>query len=414
MNPSPHRVRTVCPKSVLALGAVATVAGSLLAGPAPAGAESARLSPTGSVVVTLRGNGHGHGMSQYGAQGAARRGLNFVKILQFYYPGTSSASIKPSAIRVKVSGYGKTLTVAPYSKLRATGWSGVLPTAGVKRYRIAPSRKGLVLQVLHSASGSSWRTIRSGLRSGAGFLRSGSATVRVYKTNGSSTRYHGVVKLIAGTRGTYVVNRVSLDDYTAGVVAREIPVGWHPQAVNAQAVAARTYGRYAVEERRKNYDICDTTQCQVYGGAKQYSRSGHRLTAEYQPAARATSNRVLRYRGKTIFAQFSASNGGWIADGGKPYLRAKRDPYDSAAPGNPYKNYTRRVSVRSLASQYGFGRLTGLAIVKRDGTGSWGGRVESVVLTGTAGRSSKRVSISGLDLQWAMGAGTTLFTVRRG
>src|SRR3954449_7994744 len=74
--------------------ALATVAGALGVGlAAPAGARSAqvyRVPPNG--VFTLRGHGwgHGHGMSQYGAYGAAKvRGLTYRQILAFYYPGTS-------------------------------------------------------------------------------------------------------------------------------------------------------------------------------------------------------------------------------------------------------------------------------------------------------------------------------------
>ena len=41
--------------------------------------------------ITIKGHGygHGHGMSQYGAEGAAREGLAFRQIAEFYYPGTT-------------------------------------------------------------------------------------------------------------------------------------------------------------------------------------------------------------------------------------------------------------------------------------------------------------------------------------
>ena len=38
---------------------------------------------------THGGGGHGVGMSQWGAKGAAERGLTYKEILQFYYPGTT-------------------------------------------------------------------------------------------------------------------------------------------------------------------------------------------------------------------------------------------------------------------------------------------------------------------------------------
>ena len=379
-------------------------------------AESAALAPTGSLIVTLRGNGHGHGMSQYGAQGAAVRGLKYSQILGFYYPGTTLTTLKASTIRVKLSGFPSALTVAAYSNLYVTGVTGALATAGVSKYRLAPSGSGFALQQLRSATGSTWRTIRAGLPNGSEFHRSGKASIRIFRADGTSVRYLGVLKGVRSGSSAYPVNRVSLDDYTAGVVPSEMPTSWRAEAVNSQAVAARTYGRFAVEnEPKRTYDICDTTQCQVYGGHTRYNRAGHIVARDYQPAAKATANRILRYKGKTIFAQFSASNGGYIADGGKPYLRAKADPYDASAPGNPYLNYTRKITVRALASEYGLAQVTGIAINRRDGGGAWGGRVTSAYLTGkTAKGASKRVDVTGYSLQWAFDAGTTLFTVRRG
>ena len=42
-----------------------------------------------SVTIHGHGYGHGHGMSQYGAEGAARQGLTYRQIVEFYYPGTT-------------------------------------------------------------------------------------------------------------------------------------------------------------------------------------------------------------------------------------------------------------------------------------------------------------------------------------
>ena len=65
--------------------------------------EIARFSPTGSLTVQWRGNGHGHGLSQYGARGAALQGRSTRQILAFYYPRTSLVQLKPGFIRVKLS-----------------------------------------------------------------------------------------------------------------------------------------------------------------------------------------------------------------------------------------------------------------------------------------------------------------------
>ena len=54
--------------------------------------ESFTVPATGSFTIVGHGFGHGHGMSQYGANGAARKGLKHEDILSFYYPGTAIAT----------------------------------------------------------------------------------------------------------------------------------------------------------------------------------------------------------------------------------------------------------------------------------------------------------------------------------
>ena len=47
------------------------------------------INEVDGVVFTTRGYGHGVGLSQYGANGYAKNGLNYQKILLHYYPGVS-------------------------------------------------------------------------------------------------------------------------------------------------------------------------------------------------------------------------------------------------------------------------------------------------------------------------------------
>ena len=63
------------------------------------------------------------------------------------------------------------------------------------------------------------------------------------------------------------VNEVRLENYLRGVVPLEIPASWSLPAVQAQAVAARTYAAYErAHPRSSAYQLCDTSSCQVYGG----------------------------------------------------------------------------------------------------------------------------------------------------
>jgi peptidoglycan hydrolase-like amidase len=392
---------------------------SAVLGGGPAGALT--LQPSGSVRVTLLGNGHGHGMSQYGARGAAMAGLTAPQIVAFYYPGTKLVPEQADKrIRVQLSGTGSRLTVLPAPDLTVTGLTGVLPTTGVKRYRlVAGSGDGLWLQSLSTRAGASWQLVQAKLPDGAAFHRSGWGAVRVLMPDGTSRDYFGYLaarrNAASGTGGgVLTVNKVSLDNYAAGVVPEEVPTSWQRAAVNAQAIAARTYGAYAVDHpANRDYDICDTSWCQVYGGHAHYDAAGHLVWSDYPRAATATAGQVLEYNGAAIFAQFGASDGGWTVAGGQPYLVAKADPYDNAASGDPYLFYKRTYSVASLAAYFGLAKATAVVISKRDGNGTWNGRVLAGYVEGfDANGRPMKVAASGSDFAGAFGVGTTWFNLR--
>ena len=203
------------------------------------------------------------------------------------------------------------------------------------------------------------------------------------------------------------VNSVSLDDYVRGVVPSEMPASWQPAAVQAQAVAARSYARYFVSHPRDpHYDICDTTACQVYGG----------LSAEQaasNTAVSATANRVLTYAGSTIFAEFSASNGGITSSGNQPYFVTKLDPYDNAASGDPYLNWTKTASAANVAAYYGLAKVSQIQITGRAPGGQWGGLVTSAIVNGSyPGGAAAAISTTGVSLASAMGLSYSFFHLR--
>src|SRR5689334_14718908 len=91
---SPYREAMPLNRRTALAAALAVVAGALGVGlAAPAGARSAQVfpvPPNGEFTLRGHGWGHGHGMSQYGAYGAAKvRGLTYQQILDFYYPHTT-------------------------------------------------------------------------------------------------------------------------------------------------------------------------------------------------------------------------------------------------------------------------------------------------------------------------------------
>jgi SpoIID/LytB domain protein len=218
-------------------------------------------------------------------------------------------------------------------------------------------------------------------------------------------KYRGALRAASPTAGaTYrnTVNVLSMDDYVKGVVPYEMPASWSPEAVKAQAVAARTYATWSRNQyRHRYYQICDTSACQVYGGA---SGEDPRSNA----AVDATRRQILTYGGKPAFTQFSSSDGGWTSDGGQPYLPAQADPYDGWS-GNPVHDWTLTIDAGRLESAYpALGRLRRVLVVQRDGNGDWQGRVESMVLDGT----KADVRISGDTFRWEFGLRSDWFSIQ--
>lgn len=372
--------------------------------------ETISLPASGTITIHGNGNGHGHGMSQYGARGAAQAGLSATQIVQFYYPHTTLVTLPASTIRVWISRSGSYPTVAAASGLSVSGITGALATTGIAQYRLVPSGTGLALQKLGSASGSAWTTVKTGLASTTKFT-STQNFVRTYLSDGTSTSYRGSIGGVRSGSGVITVNYVGLDEYTEGVTPRESPASWPAAAVQAQAIAARTYGRNAVESHQSSsYDICDTSQCQEYGGMTHYDGAGHVLWTDDPAALSGNNNKVLQYSGATIFAQFSASDGGWTVDGGKPYLISQADPYDNPGSGDPYLDWVETPSVSSLANYYGLARATSIQITARDGHGDWGGRVLSAIVNGVdSGNTVQHISTTGFELQDALGLMTNWF-----
>ena len=177
------------------------------------------------------------------------------------------------------------------------------------------------------------------------------------------------------------VNVVSLEYYLRGVVPREALSSWRPAALQAQAVAARTYSVFHRNRAaRKAYDLCDTTSCQVYGGYDSEKASTNTAIA-------ATAGQVRLYKGKPIIAEFSSSNGGATAVGEVPYQVMKADGWD-AYPGNGNPNVTWTVTRTAAEVQAVFdvGSIRSLRVLKRTGVGPSGGRALTVEAVGSKGR----------------------------
>lgn len=392
------------------VGALVVTTGGVVA-TSPASAvttdQSYWVPANDELVVDGHGYGHGHGMSQHGAQGAATRGLTHGEILDFYYPGTRWGTVKGKVRVLVTADTTDDVVVSPASGLsvRDLGDRSVhsLPVGGsFKRWRLVVVDGRTVVQRYDGGWKRFGRTWNGRFAGDVEFFAK--TPITLWTPSGRKT-YRGTLRAAsptAGSRRRDTVNVVSVDQYVMGVVPYEMPASWHPQAVRAQAVAARTYATWSRNQnRRGHYQICDTTSCQVYGGV-----SGE--DPRSNDAVRATARKIRTYGGTPAFTQFSASSGGWTSAGSVPYLPAQKDPYDAWS-GNSVHSWTVTVDAGVLERKYPrIGALRRLRVTHRDGNGQWRGRVTSLVLDGT----DADVTISGDELRWAYGLRSNWFSIR--
>jgi SpoIID/LytB domain protein len=337
----------------------------------------------GKAWVTIKGHGfgHGHGMSQYGAEGAAREGLTYRQIADFYYPGTTWGTAKGRVTVLITADTSDDLEVLARQGLtvRDSAVDGrvALPDNDATRWRISVTKKGANRVSFLTDRWHGWAQLQ-----GTGeFFASGKPITLV--TPGGTRAYRGRLRAEPPTSGSSArdtVNELSMESYLQGVVPLEIPALWSTEAVRAQAVAARTYAAYERNHPHgAQYQLCDTSSCQVYGG----------YDAEH-PAANAavdaTRREALTVDGRPAFTQFGASSGGWTSAGSVSYLPAREDPYDDWA-GNPVHDWSVRVQDTLLERTWpAIGNLEKIAVTRRDGNGEWGGRLRELTLVGDAGK----------------------------
>lgn len=432
--------RPTAPGRLGALVAVLSVVGALLGQLPAAAAATPVLYPvpaSGSFAVAGHGSGHGHGLSQYGAQGAGLHGVALNAILSHYYPGSTLGPLPDSPVRVLL-----TASVAPADVLVVSPAAGptvldeasgrrILLPSGPALWRAARARDGSFrLQSLAPGTTSVWtnQTLLGRVVLAGPLAFSSANAVRLWPAGPTQTDvrglpsrgYRGRLELrTTSSGGTAVVDQVLMESYLRAVVPLESFSSWPDATLQAQAVAARSYAanKRAAYAASRYFDVFDSTADQSYGGATAYTATGAataREAASTDRAIAATAGKALMYAGRPAFTQFSASDGGWSADGGAPYLTASADPWERAYSTNPLKDWTGSISATRLEDAAGrpHGWLTRLAVTSRDGHGDWGGRVLLVRLDHVAADGSvSSVELTGSAVQRAGGLHSTYFTV---
>lgn len=293
-------------------GALVMAARALLATAAAAlasGGAASAAAPATTFVISGHGWGHGVGMSQWGARGYAEHGWTFDRILAHYYPRTRLGPAPAGPLRVLLVSGAKRVVLASAGPWTVADASGATRTLDPGRLSLDGS--------LTIAAGPLEGPLSFSAREGA--LRVGGRA------------YRGTIQVsVAGGGRLRVVDRVGLEDYARGVVPAEMPSTWPPEALKAQAVAARSFA-LAARTPSKPYDVLADARSQIYGGVAAE-------TPAADAAVEATAGRVLLYRGRVADALYFSSSGGETAALGEsfpdarpvPYLVPVPDPYDAS------------------------------------------------------------------------------------
>jgi SpoIID/LytB domain protein len=212
-----------------------------------------------------------------------------------------------------------------------------------------------------------------------------------------------VVRVLVGSH----VEQVPLERYVRGVVSAEMPAQWPLAALEAQAIASRTYALTA-HAGGSRFDVYSDTRSQVYSGQEAE-------TAQTNAAVADTAGQIVTYDGKPATTYFFASSGGMTEDvqnafpgsEPEPWLVGVPDPYDSGAQFDwqvtmSFATVTARL--RGLVK----GSLRGIEVLKRGASP----RILAALVLGSRGD----VQVSGDELAARLGLTDTwaYFGVRAG
>jgi SpoIID/LytB domain protein len=211
------------------------------------------------------------------------------------------------------------------------------------------------------------------------------------------------VRVLVGS----TVKTLTLESYVRGVISAEMPAQWPAAALQAQAVAVRTYALTS-HAGGSRFDVYSDTRSQVYRGPSAE-------TASTNAAALATAGQIVTYGGQPAITYFFASSGGHTEDAqnafpgaaAEPWLVGVSDQYDQG-PLHSWKLSLSFAAAGKRLSGLVKGTFRGVEVLKRGSSP----RILSAYLLGSGGRTLT----SGGELAERLGLYDTwaYFSVKRG
>jgi SpoIID/LytB domain protein len=369
-------------------------------------AQSSAIDIPVSFQVQGAGYGHGVGMSQIGARAKALAGETATAIISYYYKDVAIEPLDDTKIlRVNI---GHLLTSAKMATATQDAtlqiFSGDIGDAqDVVPLAVVPVKSSLNFTILGSTVLPSVVTGKKTVSiprnriftvrwSGTRYLPGVDGVISLSHTNTTKRYRYGQMQFRAVKAATLgyrieVTNSVRLsDEYLWGI--SEVPSSWPEAALQAQAIASRTY---AMSKAGIYRTACD---CDLYGEISDQSFLGYAKEIEkgwgqfWKAAVTNTAGLTITQAGKPITAYFSSSTGGltetavnaWGTE--KSFTQSVADLSSLDPVINPrFFKWDRTITQGSVAAAFLLPDVVTLEIVMKNATGT----VATIKATSSAG-----------------------------
>lgn len=268
-----------------------------------------------------------------------------------------------------------------------------LAAAGIQTTVVSPSDTGVT--VVDPVSDKILFEYDCGTQSALGLRPLQSGSEKTYTVTPAQNTYDGIFKYsrnkATSTEGVMVTNILPLEDYLLGVLPWECGTSCSLAVQRAFAIAARSYA-FCSMGKHDNFDICNSTCCQLYKGLNRTADVTHQVVRE-------TQGQVLVYNGTICRTVYSSSAGGttvsaaqaWGPTVNYPYLTAIVTPweeYDECYNGSWTKEYT-PTQLKNRLRTYGYREINSdIVSVKIDSLCDNSTYVYSITFTDAQGHTA--------------------------
>ena len=219
--------------------------------------------------------------------------------------------------------------------------------------------------------------------------------------NGYHYNNYGTIKLLH--KKTNEIETVAIDDYLCNVVSAEMPAEYELEALKAQAIVARTYTIYKIQNNENKHgeaSICDNSACcQAWISKDKRFEKWEEAKREENwnkivSAVNDTKGKIITYEGKPINAFFHSNSGGKTETtlnvwGGSGY------PYLQTVSTSGEENYT-QYSSEYVCSKQEF--ISKIQEKHKDFAIDFSNPEELKVLEHTDGNRIKKMKVGNLEL----------------